>query len=139
GVEPARRPANRSSRAPKRRSRTVGATTLGRHRRRTHRNLIMPIRINLLAEMQALEELRRKDPVKRAVIVGVALVVLLLSYGVSLMVKKMSVKSEVTNIETQITSGSSKYKQVLDNQQSLVDGRSKLASMRQLTTNRFLL
>ena len=30
----------------------------------------MPIRINLLAEAQAAEEMRRKDPVKRAVWIG---------------------------------------------------------------------
>ncbi|MCD6051463.1 MAG: hypothetical protein K0Q55_2872 [Verrucomicrobia bacterium] len=38
----------------------------------------MPIKINLLAEEQATEELRRKDPVKRAIIAAVALVVLML-------------------------------------------------------------
>jgi len=39
----------------------------------------MPIRINLLAESQALEEMRRRDPVKRAIWVGVLVVSLLLA------------------------------------------------------------
>ena len=37
----------------------------------------MPIRLNLLAEAQALEESRRRDPVKRAVWAGVFLVLAL--------------------------------------------------------------
>lgn len=42
----------------------------------------MPIRINLLAEQQAAEEARRKDPVKRAIIWGTILVVLTLLWAV---------------------------------------------------------
>ena len=41
----------------------------------------MPIRINLLAEAQALEEMRRKDPVKRAALAAGALVCLALVYS----------------------------------------------------------
>lgn len=99
----------------------------------------MPIRINLLAEMQALEELRRRDPVKRAVLVGVCLVAVILVWITSLMVEKISVKSEIANLERQIQSGSKDYKQVLDNQKSLVDGHQKLTALNQLSTNRFLM
>jgi hypothetical protein len=98
----------------------------------------MPIRINLLAEMQALEELRRRDPVKRAIIVGVGVVALTLVWCTSLMLKKIAVKSELANLEGQISSGSKNYKEVLDNQQNLVEGRQKLAALHQLATNRFL-
>lgn len=41
----------------------------------------MPIRINLLAEVQAAEELRRQDPVKRAILAAVGLVVVVLAYA----------------------------------------------------------
>jgi hypothetical protein len=99
----------------------------------------MPIRINLLAEMQALEEIRRRDPVKRAVIIGVGLVALTLVWCTSLMLKKISAKSELANLEAQISSGSKTYKQVLDNQQSLVEGHQKLTALHQLATNRFLM
>ena len=40
----------------------------------------MPIRINLLAEAQATEEARRRDPVKRGIWIGVFLVFLVLLY-----------------------------------------------------------
>ena len=39
----------------------------------------MPIRINLLAESLAEEDLRRRDPVKRAIIIG-ALLVAVIAY-----------------------------------------------------------
>ena len=39
----------------------------------------MPIRINLLAEMQALEDQRRRDPVKRVFLTGIVLVSMMLA------------------------------------------------------------
>lgn len=99
----------------------------------------MPIRINLLAEIQANEELRRRDPVKRAVLVAVGVIVVVLFWISSLVIASMSAKSEIANLDQQIESGSKEYKQVLDNQKALVDGKQKLASLRQLSTNRFLI
>jgi len=99
----------------------------------------MPIRINLLAEMQALEEIRRRDPVKRAILIAVGLVAIVFVWITSLMVEKIGVKSEISNLELKIQNGSKDYKQVLDNQQSLVDGRQKLLALHQLSTNRFLI
>ena len=99
----------------------------------------MPIRINLLAEMQAIEDLRRRDPVKRAIIVGIALLALMLVWITSLMVEKISAKGEIASLEGRIQSGSKEYKQVLDNQQSLVVGHQKLIALHQLSTNRFLI
>lgn len=99
----------------------------------------MPIRINLLAEMQAIEEQRRRDPVKRAILVGVALLALMMVWVTSLMVKKIAVNGEISNLESQIQLRTKDYKTVLDNQQSLVNGRKKLQALNQLTTNRFLM
>jgi hypothetical protein len=89
--------------------------------------------------MQALEEIRRRDPVKRAILVGICLVAVILVWITSLMVAKITAKSEISNLEQQIQSGSKDYRQVLDNQKSLVDGRQKLVALRQLSTNRFLI
>lgn len=99
----------------------------------------MPIRINLLAEIQANEETRRRDPVKRAVLVGVGLVALVLFWITSLVIARISAKSEISALDRKIESGSKEYRQVLDNQKALVEGRQKLAALRQLTANRFLL
>ena len=53
----------------------------------------MPIRINLLAEAQAAEEMRRRDPVKRALwgasIVVVGVIAFFLPYGTDLKVAVM--------------------------------------------------
>jgi hypothetical protein len=99
----------------------------------------MPIRINLLAELQALEDQRRRDPVKRAILIGVCLVAVIFVWITSLMVEKMKIKGDISGLEQRIQSGSKDYKQVLDNQKSLVEGRSKLTALNQLSTNRFLL
>ena len=89
--------------------------------------------------MQALEELRRKDPVKRAILVGFALLAVMLVWITSLMVEKLSAKGEISVLEGRIDSGSKEYKQVLDNEQNLVNGRQKLMALHQLSTNRFLM
>ena len=99
----------------------------------------MPIRINLLAEMQAIEDLRRRDPVKRAIIVGVGLAAIMLVWITSLMVERISSKGEIATLEQRIQSGSKDYKQVLDNEQNLVNTRQKLLALHQLSTNRFLI
>jgi len=41
----------------------------------------MPIRLNLLAEAQAAEEARRRDPVKRAIWIGALLVSVVLVWS----------------------------------------------------------
>ncbi|HWD93599.1 MAG TPA: hypothetical protein VG938_14755 [Verrucomicrobiae bacterium] len=99
----------------------------------------MPIRINLLAEIQANEEIRRRDPVKRAILAGIGLVAVVLFWITSLLVSKMSAKSEISSLDQQIESGSKEYRQVLDNQKALVDGRQRLVALHQLSTNRFLI
>jgi len=99
----------------------------------------MPIRINLLAEMQSLEDLRRRDPVKRMIFVGVGVVALILVWITSLMVEKISSKGELASLEQKIQSNSKDYSQVLDNQKNLVEGHQKLTALSQLATNRFLI
>ena len=99
----------------------------------------MPIRINLLAERQAIEDLRRRDPVKRAAFVGAGLTALMLAWITSLMVERISSKGELATLDQRIQSSSKDYRQVLDNQQNLVSTRQKLVALHQLSTNRFLI
>ena len=56
----------------------------------------MAIHINLLAESQALEEMRRRDPVKRAIWVGAIVGALVLAWSGYLQVKLMAATSEAT-------------------------------------------
>ena len=98
----------------------------------------MPIRINLLAEAQALEDQRRRDPVKRAILAGVILLAIMLAWSSSLMLKTMVVKSEQNRMESELNSRTNDYRQVLDNKRKLAESNQKLEALHRLATNRFL-
>ena len=98
----------------------------------------MPIRINLLAESQALEEMRRRDPVKRAIWVGVLLVSLLFAYSISLQFKAVMASSELGRLDGQIAAQTNEFQRVQVNQKKLADVNQKLGALLQLSTNRFL-
>ncbi|HEX3799455.1 MAG TPA: hypothetical protein VH413_12215 [Verrucomicrobiae bacterium] len=98
----------------------------------------MPIRINLLAEAQSAEELRRKDPTKRAIYVAACLVVMVLVWMSSLQVKIMADKAHLSNLEARLSSHTNAYNQILVNKHSLVDVKSKLEALNRLAANRFL-
>ena len=98
----------------------------------------MPIRLNLLAESQAAEEARRRDPVKRAIWIGALLLSLMLVWSSSLQLKAMLTKGSLSRVEGQMNVLTNDYKLVLDNQKMVADISHKLASLQQLATNRFL-
>lgn len=98
----------------------------------------MPIRLNLLAEAQAAEEARRRDPVKRAIWIGALLVSLMLVWSSSLQLKAMLAKNDVSRLEIQMNALTNDYKRVLDDQRMMADFTHKLAALRQLSANRFL-
>jgi hypothetical protein len=98
----------------------------------------MPIRLNLLAEAQAAEDMRRRDPVKRVVLVGGLLVVVALVWGISLWAKVMVEKSAVANLEKSNQSNSAEFERVRQNRAEWVETKRKLEALQQLTTNRFL-
>ncbi len=98
----------------------------------------MPIRINLLAEAQAAEDLRRRDPVKRAIWIGAGLVILLLAYSSSLQLKSLIVRGDLNRFESQLASRNTEYQKVLQSQEKLALANQKLASLQQLTANRLL-
>lgn len=98
----------------------------------------MLIRINLLAEAQALEELRRRDPVKRAIWVGAGLVILMLIWSASLYAKGLVRGSELNRLQAELQSHTNDYQRVLDNQKQLAGINQRLGALQQLTTNRHL-
>jgi hypothetical protein len=98
----------------------------------------MPIRINLLAEAQALEDMRRRDPVKRAILGGIVLLLLMLAWSSSLQLKAMVVRSVVTRLEGQVRARTNEYQAVVENQRKLADVTYRLQSLQQLATNRLL-
>jgi hypothetical protein len=98
----------------------------------------MPIRINLLAEAQALEDLRRRDPVKRSIWIGVFLVSLMLAWWSSLFAKGIWSRAELSHIERQLATRTNDFMQVLQNQQKLTDVVGKMEGLQEMATNRLL-
>jgi len=98
----------------------------------------MPIRINLLAESQALEEMRRRDPVKRAIWVGAVLAGSVLLWAGYLQSKALVASSEVKRLEARLISNTNEYHQVMEAQRKLDEATFRLAKLQQLATNRFL-
>jgi Flp pilus assembly CpaF family ATPase len=99
----------------------------------------MPIRINLLAESQALEEQRRRDPIKRVIGVGIVAVVLMIAASTWLQLKSSIIKLELKRAESQFAARKNEYQQVMDNKQRLADITHKMGALNQLATNRLLL
>jgi hypothetical protein len=98
----------------------------------------MPIRLNLFAEDQAIEALRRRDPVKRAVLAGVVLVVAILVWSSTLMFKMMAAKSDVSTVDGGINSQTNSYAAIVANEKKLAEDKEKVRSLQVLVTNRFL-
>lgn len=98
----------------------------------------MPIRLNLLAENQALEEARRRDPVKRAIFAAAVLVVLVLVWSSSLQLSAMVAKGALNRLQSQLASKTNAYRAVIESRQKLADSLGKLAALQELATNRFL-
>jgi hypothetical protein len=98
----------------------------------------MPIRLNLLAEAQAAELERRRDPVKRAVWLAALAIVLVLVWSSSLQFKAILLQSDVSRLESQINARNNEYKGVLDNQNRIADTKRKLEALQRLTANRLL-
>jgi hypothetical protein len=98
----------------------------------------MPIRINLLAEAQELEEMRRRDPVKRAIWAGICLVVAMLGWSVCLQLKVMIIQGELSRKEAQVAARKTAYDAVQASQNKLAEMNHHLASLQQLAANRLL-
>jgi hypothetical protein len=98
----------------------------------------MPIQINLLAEAQAAEETRRKDPVKRAILGGVLIVCAVLVWSSTIQVKILSSKNELNNLQASWKSMEKNYQTAVDSRRKFLEAEEKLTALQQLTTNRFL-
>lgn len=98
----------------------------------------MPIRINLLAEAQAAEEMRRKDPVKRAVWIGGFVVFVVLLCAATLQFKIIVAKSEVSGLQGNWKTIEKQVKEINDHRNNARELEQKLSALNQFTTNRML-
>lgn len=98
----------------------------------------MPIRLNLLAEAQALEDLRRRDPVKRVIWIAGLLLALMLVWASGLQLRAFIAKSDLNRVEAAMASKDAGYKQVMENQKRIAETNAKLIALQTLSSNRFL-
>ena len=98
----------------------------------------MPIRINLLAEAKAAEELRRHDPVKRVIFVGALAVALTLVWSSSLQLQTMLSKKEVSDRQTEVAARTNEFQHVLTDQKKITAAKEKLNALKKMTNSRFL-
>jgi hypothetical protein len=98
----------------------------------------MPIRLNLLAEAQAVEEQRRKDPVKRAIWVAVLLIAAVLAWASSLQFKAIVSNSALSAIVADMNACTNEYKLVVEMQKKTGEMTQKLVALQTLSANRFL-
>ncbi len=98
----------------------------------------MPIRLNLLAEAQATEDMRRRDPAKRVIWVAAVLISVMLLWSLSLFLKSMLANKSLNAIQTQMNTRTNQYQHVQDGQKKAADIKARLAALNQLATNRFL-
>ncbi|HYV27930.1 MAG TPA: hypothetical protein VFA77_10380 [Candidatus Eisenbacteria bacterium] len=98
----------------------------------------MPIRINLLAEQQAAEDLRRRDPVKRTILVAGFLVGILVVMSAYLQFKLMALGHQVSRVESEWRKIEPDYSKVGTNLNKIADAERKWTSLQSLASNRFL-
>ena len=98
----------------------------------------MPLRLNLLAEAQAEEELRRRDPVKRGIWVGALLVGLTLLWIGVLQLKIISEKNQLSGFEALLARQTKDYQRITQNEKNFAELSNKLSDLERLSTNRFL-
>jgi hypothetical protein len=98
----------------------------------------MPIRLNLLAEAQAAADMRRRDPVKRGIMLSALLIALVLGWSGYLYLKSMMANNELAKVETQMQTHTNKYQQIKLALDKTEDIKTKLQKLSELTTNRFL-
>jgi hypothetical protein len=98
----------------------------------------MPIHINLLAEAQAAEDLRRRDPVKRVIIVGVLVVGFLLFWCSVVQVKLMLAESQLSQAQFSLDSRTQAYQTAVTNNAKIASAKLKISQLQKLVNARML-
>lgn len=98
----------------------------------------MPIRINFLAEEQLAEEMRRRDPVKRAILAAAVVVGIVIGYAAFLQVRLMRAGEELEAREAEWRKIEKDFNQLTQNLNQIKEIDSRFASLQKLAANRFL-
>lgn len=98
----------------------------------------MPIRINLLAETQTAEDLRRRDPVKRVVLFGLVAVAAMFVWFSIIKAKVIMADHELNLAQIQMNTITNEYQLALNNDAKVAASKTKLAELAKLTNARLL-
>jgi hypothetical protein len=98
----------------------------------------MPIRINLLAEAQAAEDMRRRDPVKRVVLFGALFVIVMLVWWSTLQMKVMMANHQWSSMQYKIDSETNSFQVAQANNAQIAAEKAKLTDLQKLTGARML-
>lgn len=98
----------------------------------------MPIHLNLLAEAQAAEDLRRRDPVKRVIIGGLLTVVAMLAWCSVVYVKVMLAESDLSRAQYAVDSHATAYQTALTNNAKIAATKLKMSELKKLVDARML-
>ncbi len=98
----------------------------------------MPIRINLLAEEQAAEELRRRDPVKRVIVIGVLVVAGMAVWSSTVQLKVMMASHELGQAQFQIDAHKTEYDTTITNNAKIAAMRLKGSALDKMSNCRLL-
>lgn len=98
----------------------------------------MPIRINFLAEEQLADELRRNDPVKRAILAAAVAVVLVFAYAAFLQIRLQRAGAELAARENDWRKLEKEFNQLTANLNQIKEIEGRLAALQQLAASRFL-
>jgi hypothetical protein len=98
----------------------------------------MPIRLNLLAEAQAAEELRRKDPVTRTMWIAGLLAGLMLLWCAVLYARLLAGQRTLASLRQQWNTLERANFQTVANRKKTIEIEDKLNALQRLSANRFL-
>ncbi len=98
----------------------------------------MPIRINLLADALAEEDLRRRDPVKRAIYGGAFVVALSLVWFSSTWLEFMVESQTLNRIEGTIQVHTNDFEHVRSNLKKIAEVQTRMDALDRLSCARFL-
>lgn len=98
----------------------------------------MPIVINLLAEEQAAEEQRRRDPVKKATFIAIGVVGLVVLWALLTLVRLSAAKGELDKQTAAYAALEDQEKAVKEDLKATKDAEGNLAALHRLVTNRFI-
>ncbi|HEX3627753.1 MAG TPA: hypothetical protein VH280_20275 [Verrucomicrobiae bacterium] len=98
----------------------------------------MPIRINLLAEAQAAEEMRRRDPVKRVVVGGILVLAAMAVWSSTLQLKVMMANRELGQVQFQLDSHKKDYDMAVTNNAKIAAIQGKISALGKMVNARML-